>query len=195
MGRAAAGDQEMAGGWDAGEGGRNGNGKGQTSGESGTETRMTTASKKRTVEQVRGGRGKDMQRDQVSSDGARGEYRTSGAGQEESVDESAEWSGAELEGSATEEEATTTGGQSGKERSGRRRCEGLRTAARESNLETRWPTGATPGKPPPQPPTRRERGAAMGRGRQTGGGLEASGKTRRANPRECGAMTGSVSPP
>ena len=40
---------------------------------------------------------------------SRGEYRARGAGQEESVDESAEWSGAKTEGLTTKEEATTAG--------------------------------------------------------------------------------------
>ena len=40
----------------------------------------------------------------------RGGYRTRGGGQEDSADESAEWSGDKLEGLATEEEATSAGG-------------------------------------------------------------------------------------
>ena len=62
-----------------------------------------------TAEQARRGRGQDIQREQVSSGGAEGDYCARESIQEESADESAEWSEADLEGLATEEEAMTAG--------------------------------------------------------------------------------------
>ena len=59
----------------------------------------TTAATTATMVQVCRGRCQDHHK--VSSAGAGGEYRARGAGEEESADESAGWSGTELEGSAT----------------------------------------------------------------------------------------------
>ena len=147
-----------------GAGGRNRDGGGAMSGKTGAETR-TAAATKTMAAQARGGRGRTVQEhDQVSSDGVGGEYRAGGAGQEEIADKSDEWSGADLEGSTTEEEATTAGRVGGKSRSGRKRQGGCRKAAHESFQETRRPTGATPGRPPLRTLTRWEREATMGRG-------------------------------
>ena len=81
---------------------------------------------------------------------------------------------------------------------------------RETHTATAWGTqesgagelhgearagGRTPGNPPPRPPTRRERGAAMVRGRRKGGDKEAGGKHVPEKPRECGATTGAARPP
>ena len=71
---------------------------------------MTAARRKTTAEQARGKRPQGKHRNQVSSNREEEEYCASGAGQEESADESAELSGAESEGLATEDEATTAGG-------------------------------------------------------------------------------------
>ena len=58
----------------------------------------------------------------------------------------------------------------------------------------RGPTRATPVKPPLQPPTRRESGAAMGQGRRKGGDKDVSKKNVPAKPQECGATTGAARP-
>ena len=140
------------------------NGAGASSGETGAETR-TMEEMKTMVTQACRERGQTRQEhDQVSSDGVGGEYRAGGAGQEEIADKSDEWSGADLEGSTTEEEATTVGRVGGKSRSGRKRQGGCRKAAHESFQETRRPTGATPGRPPLRTLTRWERETTMGRG-------------------------------
>ena len=98
----------------AGEGGRKGYGTGQPCGESEIGA-WTTAARWTTAEQAQGGRGQDH-RDQVISDGEVGDYRARGDNKGGINGESAEWSGAdskETEVSATEEEATTTGGAGG----------------------------------------------------------------------------------
>ena len=69
--------------------------------------RMTAATAA-TMAQASGGQGQGHH--QVSSAGAGGEYRAEGADKEESADEIAGWSGADLEGSATETEATNAEG-------------------------------------------------------------------------------------
>ena len=86
-------------------------------------------------------------------------------------------------------------GQVGTANRGRQRQGGCRKAARTVVRMTQRLAGTTPGKPPPRPPTRREQGDLMGRDRRNGGGLEAGGKNRKANPRECGETTGDVRPP
>ena len=93
---------------------------------------------------------------QVSSDGAWGQYPVRGAGQEESADKSAKWSGAESKGSVTEEEAETAGGGGGRKINVDGNCVG--------DAVQRQGRGATPGRPLPWPPTRREWRGAMGRG-------------------------------
>ena len=50
---------------------------------------------------------------QVSSDGSGEEYRVEETEREESANESAEWSGADTDKLATEDEAATTGGRGG----------------------------------------------------------------------------------
>ena len=80
---------------------------------------------------------------------------------------------------------------------------------RETHTATAWGTqesgagelhgearagGRTPGNPPPRPPTRRERGAAMVRGRRKGGDKEAGGKHVPEKPRECGETAGDTRP-
>ena len=79
------------------------------SGELGSETRKK-AMMKTTAKQVLRGRGQMRHHNQEIRDGAGGGCRARGAGQEESADESAKWSSAELEGLATEEEEATNGG-------------------------------------------------------------------------------------
>ena len=54
-----------------------------------------------------------MYHNQVSSNGAQGEYRAEEADIEESADKSAKWSGVESEVLAAEAEAMTTGGGGG----------------------------------------------------------------------------------
>ena len=88
---------------------RNGNGIGRTRDKAGRETRTTATRREKIAEQARGGRCQERH-NQVSSNGEGGEYRVRGAGQEDSADESAEWSSAESKGLAMEEEATSTGG-------------------------------------------------------------------------------------
>ena len=117
------------------------------------------------------------------------------AGREENADKGAEWSGAESEGAVTEGEAMTAGGQGRKERRGRQRRGGCRKMERGGYLGTQWPAGATPVMNPLRPLTRREWVAAIGRGWKTGGGLEAGGTTRTANPWDCRATTGAALPP
>ena len=104
------------------------------------------------VEQARRGRGQTRQQDQVSSGGDRGEHRARGGGQEGSDDASEEWSGestGELEGSATEEEATNSGGRSGEGTRGQQQNWTRMEASRVSCMGMRGPEKATPGTPPP----------------------------------------------
>ena len=94
--------------------------------------KSTTAEMTTTAERVWGQwSGRDHK--QVSSDGARGGYRKEGIGREESADESTEWSGAEGEGSATEEEAETTGGAWEVSKTRTTTCGIHRRVERESN--------------------------------------------------------------
>ena len=58
----------------------------------------------------------------------------------------------------------------------------------------RGPAGATLGNPPPRPPTRRERRAAMGQGRSKGGETEAGGKYERQNLGSVGHSGGLATP-
>ena len=67
--------------------------------------------------------------------------------------------------------------------------------SREICMGIRGSEGETPGKPPPRPQTRRERGDAMGRGWHKGGDKEVGGKNVPVKPWECEATTGAARPP
>ena len=149
------------------------------------------------VEQARRGRGQTRQQDQVSSGGDRGEHRARGGGQEGSDDASEEWSGestGELEGSATEEEATNSGGRSGEGTRGQQQNWTRMEASRVSCMGMRGPEKATPGTPPP---TAANKEGARGRhgarpaqrGGQGGRREKSAGK-----PPECGATVGAARP-
>ena len=136
-------------------------------------------------------------RDQVSSDGEGGEYCKRGA-DHEGNDKSAEWSGAdskETKGSAIEEEAKTAGRAGGECRCVQKRRGKPKKGAWSSNKGKRWQEVATPGKPPPRPPTRREHEAAMGRGKRKRGDPETGGENRTVKYWECRATTGDARPP
>ena len=95
----------------AGEGGRKGDRTGRPQGKSDT-VMWKTAARNTTAEQAQGGQGK-YHRDQVSRAVEGGDYRAIGANKGGSNDKIAEWRGAnseETEGSVTEEEAMTAGG-------------------------------------------------------------------------------------
>ena len=93
-----------------GEGGsaKAGGSKGRTSGKHGVETRTTEMAVMTVTTALESGR--RGRHDQVSSDGAGGEYRAWGGAKGESAEKSAGWSGEESDGTATDEGATTTEG-------------------------------------------------------------------------------------
>ena len=148
------------------------------------------------MEQARGGRGKEHCY-QVSSDGEGGGGGTTQGGTARRTVQTRALIGAapNWRDWQRRRRGLPQGGRGGKERRGRQRRGGCRKSERESYLGTRWPAGATPVNPPPRPPKRRERRAAMGKGRQTEGGLEAGRKIRPGKTRECGATTGDARPP
>ena len=94
------------GGGGAGSGRKNRNREGRTSGKPGAETRPTVTTMETTAQAgERRGQGHH-----VRSVGAGEEYRSGRAVEGESADKSAGWSGADSEGSNTDEEATTAEG-------------------------------------------------------------------------------------
>ena len=86
------------------------------------------------------------------------------------------------------------GGQGGGGRRGRQRRETRKKVERERYRENRGLAGATPGNPPLRSPTRRKRGAAIGRGRRKGRKRETGGKIRPEKTWECGATTRDARP-
>ena len=86
-----------------------------------------------------------------------GEYCAEETDQEESADENAEWSGGDTEASAMENEAETTrGGRGITVRHGRKWRRYHKEAERDRYLGAQQPEGATPGRIPARPQTRRE---------------------------------------
>ena len=155
-------------------------------------SKRKTAATKTTVARASGRRNEP--KSQISSDGSGREYRAEGTDQEESADESTEWSRNDMEGSVTEEEAETAGGGRGGQRDQTATVQ-VSTGSRAGPLSGSTAAGGvTPGLSPLRPRMRREREAAMGRNQGKGRGFPAGRKTWNASPQEWGSVRGAARP-
>ena len=102
-------------------------------------SKRKTAATKTTVAQASGRRNEP--KSQISSDGSGREYRAEGTDQEESADESTEWSRNDMEGSVTEEEAETAGGGRGVREIRRQRCRYQQEAEQDHYQVAQQPAG------------------------------------------------------
>ena len=109
---------------------------------------------------------------------AGGKYRADGSKTEDSADESTNWGGEYMEELALKEKSATATGV-GEARHQLTLTEGdQRKMVWTANTGEQRPAGVTPATPTLRPPTRQERGVAMGQEPQQGQGLPAGRKTQ-----------------
>ena len=173
------------GGGGAGLGGRKLNGEGRTSGEPGAETRTTA--------QASGRQGQGHQ--QVRSDGSGEEYCTGGADEVESADESVRCSGADSEGSATEEDVMTTEGTGWDSKPRTAPAGWTLEIGADTSLGDAMAGGCDTGKASSAAADEAGAGGRHGARLEQRGGLQASGDIRPESPQECGTTTGATRPP